>query len=66
MIETLEEFLVDQCGMAPTLLVEHYKEHREFIEARLQEYDGSDWQTYVEKHIWFFLPVLPKEFGVSE
>lgn len=68
-IRTLEQFLEDQCGMAPKNLVAHYEEHREWVEEQLKIYNEqkSDWvvlkhwPTFV-CHVWLGLPDLPKDW----
>lgn len=54
---TLEDFIIDQCGMITPKLLSLLEPHRTFIENAICQYkEGKyDWQTYVE-HIWLFLP----------
>ena len=58
---SLEWFLEDQCGMAPTFLIERYEEHREFIERSIAEFDTESpvsWEAF-SLSLWMLLPDLP-------
>lgn len=52
-MKTLEEFLIEQCGMITPGLLELFEPHREFIERYLKNGYDSD--------IWLFLPRPSKE-----
>ncbi len=61
---TLEDFLEDQCGSAPTMLVQHYEAHRDWVEDKILEYIAGDpisWRDYA-LNMWLYLPELPDEW----
>ena len=57
MIDTLEEFLEDQCGMVTPQLLELFEPHREFIEDILTQYDDNlqTWLDFTDS-LWLYLP----------
>ncbi len=57
MINTLEEFLEDQCGMVTPKLIELFEPHREFIEDKLTQYDEKlqSWDDFTGS-LWLYLP----------
>lgn len=70
-IKTLEHFLEYCCGMAPSMLVEHYEEHREWVENTLgslntQNFEGEE-DTYEDavEAMWLCLPEPPNNFFIE-
>lgn len=62
--ETLEDFLIDQCGMVTPELLETYEPHREWIENHIKDYTENrfvTWESY-STALWILLPDLPDEF----
>ena len=66
MIETLEEFLEDQCGMVTPQLLELFEPHREFIEDILTQYDENlqTWSDFTDS-LWLYLPDPKNHFTSS-
>ena len=64
MIDTLEEFLEDQCGIVTPKLIELFEPHREFIEVALAQYDKS-FQTWIDftDNLWLYLPDPKNHFS---
>ena len=58
MINTLEDFLEDQCGMVTPKLLERFASHREFVEKFLSQYNHDPdlrLEDYIS-NLWQFLP----------
>ncbi len=66
MIDTLEEFLEDQCGMVTPQLLELFEPHREFIEDILTQYDDNlqTWSDFTDS-LWLYLPDPKNHFTSS-
>ena len=64
MIDTLEEFLEDQCGMVTQKLLELFEPHREFIEDKLTQYDENlqTWTDFTDS-LWLYLPDPKNHFS---
>jgi len=56
-MKTLEDFIVDQCGMTTPKLTELLEPHREFVENAIIDFTYSDlsWKVYSDR-LWKFLP----------
>ncbi len=66
MIDTLEEFLEDQCGIVTPKLIELFEPHREFIEDILTQYDENlqTWSDFTDS-LWLYLPDPKNHFTSS-
>ncbi len=56
-MKTLEDFIIDQCGMTTPKLLELLEPHREFVEKSIIDFNYSDlsWKVYSDR-LWKFLP----------